>query len=260
MENNHSRDSIHEGDKICIVDIGYSLDVVICEYRNHSLKIISSDHHDDVGGKHFDDVMVELIKRSFGEDNGISFSPSKDPKKMKQWKQKMIKLRREAERAKMELINEEFVQIDLNQINSEYEDFDDCIIIREEFEEKSKDLMNRFENHIKQTINNSRLNPKNFQHVILTGKTSYIPKIRKIMRKFFGDAFKYSPSYENRLLSVKGACLHSCSIHNEIKELKIYDIIPYYIGIRLPFGKFLVLFEQNSPLPIKKTINKYHWN
>ncbi|EMH75141.1 heat shock protein 70, putative [Entamoeba histolytica HM-1:IMSS-B] len=195
------------------------------------------------------------------------------------YKKKLVRLKKEAERVKVELsdrINNELakkevkttkdimpeVELELDSLlgKEHSEDNIGTIITRQEFEKEceARGLYERFINKIKQITQKKGYKKGNVQLVLLIGGTSKMPRIREEVSNLFGQVIFSNNNFNPLTAVVKGAAyLAHLKQENAIGHEVVYDIVPIPIGIEVEGGKFEVLVKDGETLPTKGTTRQY---
>ncbi|GAB1222112.1 hypothetical protein ENUP19_0093G0035 [Entamoeba nuttalli] len=249
--------SLKEGDKIVVIDFGGgTLDVACCKIINDSTKVESSGGDQDLGGNDFDKVMMDIIKEKVEEGIPGYYEKKRGMarKEKTTYKKKLVRLKKEAERIKIELSGKTDAELDVDTLLPEQLDGYGFgpIITRQEFEEEcqKRGLYERFIDKIKEVTQRKGYKNGNVQLVLLIGGTSKMPRIKQEVGKLF-DIKTFADKNFNPLTAVaKGAAYLAYSKSmNSIFSKFIYDIVPTPIGIEVEGGIFEVLIKDGETLP-----------
>ncbi|GAB1221145.1 hypothetical protein ENUP19_0067G0008 [Entamoeba nuttalli] len=259
-------DSLKEGDKIVVIDFGGgTLDVACCKIgSDNNVRVESCGGDQNLGGNDYDIVMMDIIKEKVEE--GIEgYYEKKQGMEQKEkiiLSKKLVRLKKEAERIKIELSGKPDAELDLETLLDDESDNDvfEPTISRQEFEEecKKRGLYERFINKIKQVTQRKGYKKGNVQLVLLIGGTSKMPRIKEEVVKLF-DIKTFANKNFNPLTAVaKGAAYLSylkqeTAIGNKI----VYDIVPTPIGIEVKGGIFEILIKDGETLPTNGITKRY---
>ncbi|GAB1225696.1 hypothetical protein ENUP19_0259G0030 [Entamoeba nuttalli] len=165
-------------------------DVTILEKKGEEFKFKATGGDVHLGGLDFDMNLMELViskMKEIDEKKARRFilkgSDSRTQKKMK--KQRRYQLRKEAEKAKIELSINTYCEIDLSELVNE-----DKFIIsidRSEFEECNKKEFDRCMECIDEIMQKKGIKTTQIGEVMLVGGSSQIPKIKELLKKKFNS-------------------------------------------------------------------------
>ncbi|GAB1226680.1 hypothetical protein ENUP19_0301G0021 [Entamoeba nuttalli] len=258
--------SLKEGDKIVVIDFGGgTLDVTCCNVLDDSTKVESSGGDQNLGGNDFDKVMIDIIKEKVEEciEGYYEKKQGMEQKEKITLSKKLIRLKKEAERIKIELSIKSNSEINLETLLSDDNDNDEInieSISRKEFEEEceKRGLYERFINKIKQVTQRKGYKRGNVQLVLLIGGTCEMPRIREEVSNLF-DIKTFADKNFNPLTAVaKGAAYLAYSKGmNSICSKFICDIVPTPIGIEVEGGMFERLINDGETLPTNEIKKRY---
>ncbi|GAB1228262.1 hypothetical protein ENUP19_0388G0015 [Entamoeba nuttalli] len=275
--------SLKEGDRVVIIDFGGgTLDVACCKIgSDNNVNVESNGGDQDLGGNDFDKVMIDIIKKKVEKDIPGYYEKKRGmtQKAKIMYKKKLIRLKKEAERVKVELsdrTNNELakkevkttkdimteVELELDSLlGKEHSDeIIGTIITRKKFEEECEErgLYERFINKIKQVTQRKGYKKGNVKLVLLIGGTCKMPRIREEVSNLFGEVIFSNNNFNPLTAVVKGAAyLSYLKQVNAIGHETVYDSVPIPIGIEVEGGKFEILVKDGETLPTKGTTREY---
>ncbi|EDR23652.1 chaperone protein DNAK, putative [Entamoeba dispar SAW760] len=258
--------SLKNGDKVVLIDFGGgTLDVSCCKIVNDNIIVESSGGNQNLGGNDFDNVMTDIIKERI-EDGIPGYYEKKQGMTQKEkiaLNKKLVRLKKESEKIKIELSGKTDSELDLEFLLSDNNDeiLIEPTITRKEFEEecKSRGLYEEFINKIKQVTQKKGYKKGNVQLVLLIGGTCKMPKIIDEVASLF-DRQTFADKNFNPLTAVaKGAAYLAYSKQSECVGHKIvYDIVPTPIGIEIIGGIFEILIKEGETLPTTGATKQYY--
>ncbi|KAG1361263.1 luminal-binding protein 5-like [Cocos nucifera] len=152
---------------------GGTFDVSILSIDNGAFVVLATNG-DKLGGADFDKKImryfINLINERHGKDIGRD-------------NQALGKLRRECERAKRVLSNQQEVQVEIESLCEGF-DFSEPLT-RNLFEQLNDDLFIRITWLVNKTMEDAGLNEYQIDEVVLAGGSSRIPKIRQLLEEYF---------------------------------------------------------------------------
>ncbi len=219
---------------------GGTLDITVLEMVAGVLDVKSSFGNTRLGGKDFDDVMVNLILRKFQEEHRV----------MLQQERARQTLKAPAELAKIALSNSSsylvvvpnFTVRDGIPIDLEVE------VAREEYNHACAHLLEAARSCVRQALSAKQIQPEMIDRVLLVGGTTYIPAVRQLVAEMFD---REPRSEVNPDLAVAmGASVQAAIIKELIDpgegDLIVTDVSPFGLGIDVVSnvgGQMMLLYE-----------------
>jgi molecular chaperone DnaK len=219
---------------------GGTLDITVLEMIAGVLDVKSSFGNTRLGGKDFDDVMVNLILRKFQEEHRVHLQQERCRQTLKA----------PAELAKIALSNSSsylvvvpnFTVRDGIPIDLEVE------VTREEYNHACAHLLEAARACVRQALNAKQLLPEMIDKVLLVGGTTYIPAVRQLVAEMFS---REPRSEVNPDLAVAmGASVQAAIIKELIDpgqgDLIVTDVSPFGLGIDVVSnvgGQMMLLYE-----------------
>ncbi|EDR27766.1 chaperone protein DNAK, putative [Entamoeba dispar SAW760] len=255
---------LKNGDRIVVIDFGGGiLYVSCCKIVNDNVIIESSGGNQNLGGNDFDNVMIDIIIERiekvipgyYEKKIGIT------QKEKIIFNKKIIRLKEESERIKIELSDKTDTELNLELLLSDdYDDkYDiDPTITRKEFEEEcyKRGIYEEFINKIKQVTQKKGYKRGNVQLVLLNGGTCKMPRIKDRVAKLFDIQTFADESFNSINAVAKGAAYLAYLERGDDREV-VYDIVQTPIGIELEGGKFEILIKEGETLPTNIITKKY---
>ncbi|EDR26423.1 heat shock cognate HSP70 protein, putative [Entamoeba dispar SAW760] len=256
--------SLKNGDKIVVIDFGRTLDVTCCKIVNDNIIVDSSGGNENLGFNDIDKVMSDIIKERIEE--GIPGYYEQKQGMTQEEKitlnKKIIRLKKESERIKIELSDKNDTELDLELLllSDDYEFSTDFTITRKEFEEEcyKRGIYEEFINKIKQVTQRKGYKKRNVKLVILNSGICKIPRIREEVTKLFDIQTFADESFNPLNAVVKGAAYLAFSKQETvIGHEVVYDIVPTPIGIEVKGGTFKILIKDGEKLPTNIITKRY---
>lgn len=222
-------DNMEDDSKILVYDLGGgTFDVTVLELFEGILDVKASRGNNRLGGKDFDNKIVEFIVSKIKEEYGIDVT--KDEKVMG-------RVNAVAEEVKKDLTNMSTTEINLmylisdsegNPINVQIE------INRNEFEEMIFDLVMSTKNTIMEALEASKYKINDIEKVLVVGGSTRIPLVKKMINDIFGDKIKSGLNPDEAV--ALGAAVQAGIKNNEIKSedcLVVTDTCYFTMGIEI---------------------------
>lgn len=245
-------DHMEEESHILVYDLGGgTFDVTLLEMFEGVLDVKASSGDNQLGGKDFDEKLMNHMTQAFKKKHNVDLLANKFA---------LVKLKTEAEACKKSLSSETSYRVMIPAIiekNGEPLALD-MTITREEFEELSKDLIQRTHHPIDVVLKDSQLSPTDIDRVILVGGSTRMPLV-------FNDIVEYLDIEPGKSVNpdyavAEGAAIMAGIINNDISHetgLIITDVNPYTLGIRSINGfdidHMSVLIKRNVTIPTTKS-------
>lgn len=243
-----------EREKVVVYDFGGgTFDVTILEVSPDTVEVLATGGEAHLGGNDFDQRIIDWLIKEFKKDQGIDLSG--DPLALQ-------RLKEAAERAKIELSSALETEINLPFISSDASGPKHLYykITRAQFENMSRDLVERSIERTKKTLKEAKIESKDVDAVVLVGGTTLIPAVREAVKRFFGKEPNKSINPEE--VVAMGAAIQAEILtakeegrapEGEIKSVLLLDVLPLSLGIETLGGVNTIMIPKNTTIPTSKT-------
>jgi len=222
--------------RVMFIDIGFrGYCVTIVDFIQENMKVLATVCDTGVGGKQFDDVIIEFLAETFQAKTKIDVRGNKKA---------MLKLQAAAEKAKKTLspagVNEVNVSVECLA-----EDIDlAATLTRSDFEDRAADLVARLRAPIEQCLQEAGLKKEDISEVEVVGGTTRVNVVKRTLSEIMGlDAAALNYGLKTTMNAdeavARGGALQCAMVSSRVK------VKPFNIVDRLPYG-ILAQFEGAS--------------
>jgi molecular chaperone DnaK len=166
--------------RVLVFDMGGgTLDVTILEVKGGSIRILTSEGARHLGGSNLDDLLVTAFEEQYRAQTGQGlYTDERHRRRILQSAEDAKKMLSKLQRVNDTVANDQnsgLARIDLT---------------REGFEGLIRKMLTRTVLLVEQALDSAGLKVSEVDHVVLVGGSTRIPKVKKVLEKFFGKTPK----------------------------------------------------------------------
>lgn len=239
---------------VVIFDLGGgTFDVSILTIDDGVFEVLSTSGNTHLGGEDFDEKIRQYCAYEFGKKQKMSRDEVNEkilnnPKVYN----KIARLKKECENAKRTLSTSTVAKI---QVDSFYDGEDlEIDLTRAKFESLCEVDFKKCLEPVEKALKDSGLSKDKITDVVLVGGSTRIPKVREILKNYFGKDLKMDINPDEAVAygaAVQAAVLGGVQ-DNTIQDLVLVDVTPLSLGIETAGGVMTTLIKRNSTIPCEK--------
>ena len=242
---------LDEESYILVYDLGGgTFDVTLLEMFDGVLEVKASSGDNQLGGKDFDERLIDWLKERFEKKHGVDISSNVYA---------MARLKEQAEKCKIALSTQDEVLVQIpmiaekNHVPLALEE----TVSRKQFEELIAGLIERTHQPINVVLADSGISRGELAMVLLVGGSTRVPLVSQDLQEFLGivPVSEVHPDY----CVAQGAAICAAMIAGELDEdngLVMTDVNPYTLGIRtadyFDDNIMSVIIPRNVTIPVTK--------
>ena len=233
-----------EEKNVLVFDLGGgTFDVSVLQIESGFFEVLATHGNTHLGGEDFDNRMVahfaKTIKHKYGRD--VLQSP-----------RALARLRAACESAKRQLSAAPEARVEVEGL-FEGVDFSERMG-RAKFEELNNDLFKGTLQPVRAVLADADLRKADIDEIVLVGGSTRIPKIRALIRDFFGKEPNTGVNADESVAygaAVQGAVLSGVS--EVADKVLLVDVIPLSVGIETVGGVMTKVLDRNTAVPAERS-------
>ena len=224
---------------VAVYDLGGgTFDISILDIEDGVFEVRSTNGDTHLGGEDFDNLLVKWILEKFHKETQIDLNDDINA---------IQRIKEAAEKAKIELSHVSTTKIEIPFITKtesiSYE------LTEDELDAMSMPLIEKTILPLKKALSDAELEVEDIDDVILVGGMTRMPKIRKIVGKYFNK--KPNTEINPDEAVALGAAIQGAVLSGSVKDVLLLDVTPLTLGIETYGGLYSPLIPRNSTVPCK---------
>jgi molecular chaperone DnaK len=234
-----------KGQQIVVYDLGGgTFDVSVLDVSEDTVEVKSTNGDTHLGGDDFDNKIIDYIIAEFKKETTIDLSKDRLA---------LQRIKEAAEKAKIELSSAQETEINQPFITTDAEGPKHLVmkLSRAKLEELVGDLVEKTFGPVRQALQDSGLDAKAIEEVVMVGGMTRMPLVLKKVEEFFGK--KPNVSVNPDEVVAVGAAVQAGVLQGDVKDVLLLDVTPLTLGIETLGGVSTPLIERNTTVPTAKS-------
>ncbi|MDO8885537.1 molecular chaperone DnaK [Candidatus Oleimmundimicrobium sp.] len=222
---------------------GGTFDVSILELGEGVFEVKAVNGNTWLGGDDWDEWTIDYLADEFQREHGID---------LRRDKMTFQRLKEAAEKAKIELSIASATDIKLPFIATSPDGplHLETTLSRAQFEELTKDLLQKMIGPTKQALADAHLEPEEIDRVVLVGGSTRMPAVQELVKSLIGKE-PYKNINPDEAVAI-GAAIQAGILTGEVRKVVLVDVTPLSLGIETQGGIFAKIIERNTTIPTSK--------
>ncbi|WP_368490509.1 Hsp70 family protein [Clostridium sp. BJN0013] len=174
----------HRDQIIMVYDLGGgTFDISIMKVENNEFEVLAVDGNSRLGGDDFDELVCDMMYKKINDELGVDITSKKD----KKYISALMKIRENAEKAKMDLSDLEEVEIIIPNLIDDYSF--EMTLTRDEFNRLVEPLLEETIDKIYNALKLANLTRDDIDRVLLVGGSTKMPIVKEKVRDSVKDPY-----------------------------------------------------------------------
>jgi len=226
---------------------GGTFDISIVRVQpNGDFEVLGTGGDTFLGGEDFDRCIMDWLVLGFKKEHKLDLAEDRVA---------LQRLKDAAEKAKCALSAEEQAEIELPFIATP-QGADPLhlkrTLPRKTFEVLSRSLVQRSLQECASALKSAGLTKDQIDDVLMVGGSSRIPAVHNEVTKYFGKK-PCQGVHPDEAVAV-GAAIHAASLVGQTEAVRLFDVTPHGLGIKMTGNRFKAIIPQNTRVPTESTL------
>ncbi|MCK4325141.1 Hsp70 family protein, partial [bacterium] len=201
------------------------------------VKAVGGNTH--LGGDDWDQRIMNYLAENFKKLHEVDVRKDRTA---------LQRLKEASEKAKKDLSTKTFIDIKIPFLWQE-KDLR-LTLSREQFEELTRDLLEKMVEPTKQALSDAKLTPAQIDRVVLVGGSTRMSAVGRLAGELL-DKEPYKDINPDEVVAL-GAAIQANVLTGEIKDVVLLDVTPLSLGIETEGGLFAKIIERNTTIPTSR--------
>jgi molecular chaperone DnaK len=233
-------------EKILVYDLGGgTFDVTVLDISQETIEVLATNGDTHLGGKDFDNVIIDYIIEEFKKDSGVDLSKDKAAKQ---------RIKEAAEKAKHDLSTQSDHEINLPFITMGPDNQPQHLIMkltRSKLESLVQHLVERTLEPVKKALADSKIDKSEIKEILMVGGMTRMPMVQEAVEKFFGKKPNLTVNPDE--VVALGAAVQGAVLKGDVKDILLLDVTPLSLSIETAGGVATPMIPRNTTIPTSKS-------
>ncbi|KAK7057430.1 heat shock protein 70 [Favolaschia claudopus] len=226
--------------RVLVYDLGGgTFDVSLLSIEDGVFEVLSTAGDTHLGGEDFDNRVIDYLVKIYKKKTGTDVTGNA---------RALGKLKREVEKAKRTLSNQQSTRIEIESFENS-NDFSETLT-HAKFEELNMDLFRQTMKPVERVLKDAHVKKEDVDEIVLVGGSTRIPKVQELLREYFGKELSKGINPDEAV--AYGAAVQGGILSGHEHRGVIIDVVPLTLGIETTGGVFAQIIPRGTTIPTKK--------
>jgi molecular chaperone DnaK len=218
---------------------------------NRIMEIKATSADSTLGGRSFDDIVVDYLINLFEEKTGKK--PRLDEETLQRFEQAAVTIKHSFVMASESHFNIsnlylEGPEIGYGNLCPRSKDNFTGSVSRKQFDDLVQPIVERAVGHVHKALRDSHILPGDISKMLICGGATLLPTMRSALSEI-------SPTgaierLEDNMMPACGAAVQACLVCQKVNDLVVWDLLTKPVSIVIADGTTMPLIAANTPLPV----------